>query len=239
MKRTIKLFLVVALMATSVTLVNAQKAKKPFSGTITFALSYDGVEPAQLAQMPTSTVMKISENKQKTTVDLGQYAYVSVTDGDIESSIFWIDVMGQKLGYNLDKATLDKAKTEDTSPKPVITKSEETKEIAGVKCNKMTIVSTDEETGDVTTSTIWYSEELGFNEKLNFMSSDRGITGIVLGTETSDGKMTNKSYATLIKKEKIKSTEFLIPADAEMSKSVKEFSENMKAKFGGGGGDDE
>ncbi len=235
MKRTLKVFLLVAIIATSATIANAQKAKKPFTGTITFALSYEGIEPTQLALMPTSTTMLISENKQKTTVDMGQYAYVSIADGDNESYMFWIDVMGQKIGYSQNKEAIAKEKAEDSSPKPVVTKSDETKEIAGIKCKKVTVVVTDEETGDVTTSTIWYTEELGTNEKLNFMSSDQGITGIILGTETVSGKTTNKSFATVIKKEKIKSTEFLIPADAEMSTTKEEFSEKIKAKFGGGG----
>ncbi len=235
MKRTLKLILLVAIIATSTTIVNAQKAKKPFSGTIKSTLTYEGYEATQAAQMPTSSTMLISGNKQKTTIDYGQYAIVSIMDGDEESTLFYIDVMGQKIGYSQNKAAIAKEKEEDKSPKPTVTKSDETKEIAGVKCKKVSIVTKDEETGDETTTVIWYTEELGTNEKLNFMSSEQGINGIILGTESTSGKTVTKSYATEIIKEKVKSLEFLVPADAKIFDNKEAFSAELKAKFGGGG----
>ncbi len=234
MKRTFKLFLLVAIIATSTTLVNAQKSKKPFSGTIKSTLTYEGYEATQTTQLPTSSTTIISGNKQKTTVDYGQYAIVSIMDGDEESTLFYIDVMGQKIGFSQNKAAIAKEKEEDKSPKPTITKSDETKEIAGVKCKKITILTKDEETGDESTTVIWYTEELGTNEKLNFMSSEQGINGIVLGTETTSGKTVTKSFATEIVKEKIKSLEFLVPADAKIFDTKEKFNEELKAKFGGG-----
>jgi GLPGLI family protein len=230
MKRTLKLFLLVAIIATSATLASAQKAGKPFSGTIKFALSYDGVEASQLAQMPTSQTLYISGNKQKTVLDLGQYAMFTITDGDAESFIFFVDAMGQKFAYRMDKAAIAKEKADDKSPKPTVTLSDETKEIAGVKCKKATMVAKDEETGDESSTIVWYTNELGSNDKLNFMGENEGITGIVLGSETKVKAITRKSYATEIKKGKVKDLEFLIPEEAkEMTK------EEFMKMFGGGG----
>lgn len=234
MKRTLKLILLVAIIATSTTIVNAQKAKKPFSGTIKYTLSYEGIEAAQAANLPTATTLTIRENKQKTTIDLGQYAVITITDGDAENFVFFIDAMGQKFAYRMDKAAIEKEKADAKTAKPIITMIDETKEIAGIKCKKATMVSKDEETGDETNTVVWYTEELGSNDKLNFMGESEGIKGIVLGTESKAKAVVRKSYATEINKGKVKDTEFLIPADAkEMTKD-----EFMKM-FGGAGGEDE
>jgi hypothetical protein len=183
--------------------------------------------------MPTSQTQTISGNKQKTFTDYGQAAIYSITDGDAESMITYIDAMGQKFAYRMDKAAIAKEKADGKSPKPTITLSDETKEIAGVKCKKATIVVKNEETGDETSAIIWYTTELGSNDKLNLLGDEEGINGIVLGKEVKVKNIVQKSYATEIKKGKIKDIEFLIPAEA------KEMTKDEFMKMIGGGGDDE
>lgn len=233
MRRTIKLIAFVAVIGASMSIASAQKAAKPFMGTIKFALTYEGVEASQASQMPTTQTQIINGNKQKTMIDYGQAAMYTITDGDAESEIIFIDAMGQKFAYRLDKAALAKAKEDNKSAKPTITLSDETKEIAGIKCKKATKVSKDEETGDESSSIIWYTTELGSNDKLYFTGENEGINGVVLGTETKAKTFVYKAFATEIKKEKVKDLEFMIPADA------KELTKEEFMKLVGGGGDEE
>ncbi|MEI6347647.1 MAG: hypothetical protein WCP69_06850 [Bacteroidota bacterium] len=233
MKTSIKLFLLISILTVSSSLSFAQKKGKPFAGTIKYALTYDGVEASQLAQMPTATTTTISGNKQKVTLDMGQYAVITITDGDDESFVFYIDMMGQKFAYRLNKEAIAKEKENDKAAKPTVTKSEETKEIAGFKCKKATSVTKNEETGDETSTIVWYTEEIVVGDKFDFMGENEGIKGVTLGTESTSGKMVRKSYATEVKKEKVKDTDFLIPADAkEMTK------EEFMKMLGGGGGEE-
>lgn len=235
MKRTFKLFLLVAIVATSINIASAQKAKKPFSGTITDSLSYEGLEPSQAAQMPKTSTRLISGNKQKSTIDYGPYAVVTILDGDNESFVMYLDVASEKHGIRLRKADIDKKKAEDKSPKPVVTLSDETKTIAGMKCKKATVVVTDEETGDVTTSILWYTDELGSNDKLDFMEKYEGVSGMILGTETTSGKIVQRSFASEIKKGKVKDLDFLLPAETTIYANQEEMKAALDAKFGGGG----
>lgn len=232
MKRTLKLFLLVAIVATSINIASAQKAKKPFSGTITDSLAYEGLEPTQAAQMPKTSTRLISGNMQKSTTDFGQVAIVTITDGDLETYIMYFEGGGEKHGISLKKADLEKRKAENKSPKPVVTLSDETKTIVGMKCKKATIVVTDEETGDVKTTILWYTDELGTNDKLEFMNNYEGVNGIILGEEESDGKTVRKSYAKEIKKSKVKELEFLLPAETVLYPSEEEL---KKALFGDSG----
>ena len=230
MKTSIKLFLLIGILAVSNSFSFAQKKGKPFAGTIKYALTYEGVEASQMAQMPTATTTTISGNRQKVTLDLGQYAVITITDGDAESFVFYLDMMGQKYAYRMNKEAIAKEKGGDTIKKPTYTYSEETKDIAGFKCKKATTVSKNAETGDETTSIVWYTEDLVVGDKLNFMGDNEGIKGVILGTESTSGKVVRKSYASEVKKEKIKDTDFLIPADAkEMTK------EEFMKMFSGGG----
>lgn len=230
MKRTSILILLVAILSIP-SLVKAQKKGKEFSGTIEFALSYQGVDPAQEAQMPKTLTMLISGNKSKTILDAGMYALHTITDGDAEVLIIYLDYMGQKMAYKQTKADID-TKNKDAVA-PTIKFSEETKVIAGYTCKKAEIITKDEETLEEYVTTVWYTEELGVSDKVDFANPNKGIPGVTLESSSKQGESGQTMTATAVKKGKIKSTDFLLPADAK-EMTLEEF----KAMFGGGGDDE-
>ncbi len=227
MKRTSILILLVAILSIP-NLVNAQKKAKDFSGTIEFALTYQGIDPAQEAQMPKALTMLFSGNKSKTILDAGMYAMHTITDGDNDVVLIYLDFMGQKMAYKQTKAQIDSSKTNTVDP--TVKLYDETKVVAGMTCKKAEIITKDEETLEEHVTTVWYTDELGIPEKANFASQTKGINGFPLETITKSGEMTQTMTATAIKKGKIKATDFLLPADAK-EMTLEEF----RAMFGGGG----
>lgn len=231
MKTTIKLLLLVAIFATATSSFTfAQKKEKPFSGTIKFTFTAEGVEATEASQLPSQTI-KISGNKQKTIVDFGPAAEISITDGDAETKVSYVDFPGGKIGYQMTKEEVKADK--DKATKPTITLTEETKDIAGFKCKKAILVTKNKENGDDMSIVVWYSEDFVVSDKLFFADDNDGIKGMILGTEVPFKKGTLKIYATEIKKEKIKDIDFLLPAEAQIITKA-EF-EKMK---GGGGGEE-
>ncbi len=227
MKKTSILILLVAILSIP-NLVNAQKKGKEFSGTIEFALTYQGIDPAQEAQMPKALTMMFSGNKSKTILDAGMYAMHTITDGDNDMVLIYLDFMGQKMAYKQTKTQIDSNRI--NAVEPTIKLYDETKVIAGMTCKKAEIISKDEETLEENVTTVWYTDELGISEKTNFASQTKGIKGLPLETISKSGEMTQTMTATVIKKGKVKATDFLLPADAK-EMTLDEF----KTMFGGGG----
>lgn len=208
------------------TLVLAQKKGKAFSGTIEFELKYEGMDPAQEAQMPKTITTIIKDNKSKTILDAGMYAMNTITDGDNETVLIYLDIMGQKMAYKQTKEELDKAQAE--AVKPTVKLTDETKEIAGYTAKKAEITVIDEETLEENVTIIWYTDEIGVSSKANFASQHEGIDGFPLETVSKGNDVTQTMTATSVKKGKVKETEFLLPSDAK-EMTLEEF----KEMFGG------
>ncbi|NLN72720.1 MAG: hypothetical protein GX140_00580 [Bacteroidales bacterium] len=229
MKRIVALLLFVAFI--SMPAVNAQKKERLFTGHIDFELKYEGLDPAQETQMPKTISMVFKDHKSKTVLDLGMYAMNTITDGDNEFILIYLDIMGQKYAYKQLKSEIDE-KTKDAD-KPDVKLIDETKQIAGYACKKAEITSVDEETLESITTTIWYTQELNISPKATFSSNIEGIDGFAMETETILGEgvkqVMTASNVKVVKPNKVKITEFLMPADAK-EMTLEEFIE----MFGGG-----
>ena len=165
MKRIVALLLFVAFI--SMPAVNAQKKERLFTGHIDFELKYEGLDPAQETQMPKTISMVFKDHKSKTVLDLGMYAMNTITDGDNEFILIYLDIMGQKYAYKQLKSEIDE-KTKDAD-KPDVKLIDETKQIAG-PCKKAEITSVDEETLESITTTIWYAK-LNISPKATFSAT--------------------------------------------------------------------
>lgn len=226
MKKTTVIIILAIIMGIP-SLVSAQKKGKEFSGTIDFVMTYEGVDPAQEAQMPKAYKTIISGSKSKSILDAGMYAMNTITDGDAETLLIYLDLMGQKMAYKQTKEELDKARNE--GPKPTVKLIDETKVIAGYTCKKAEIIVIDEETLEENVTTIWYTDEIGISPKANFANQFEGVVGYPLETISKGNGMTQTMTATNVKKGKVKATEFLLPSDAK-EMTLEEF----RAMFGGG-----
>jgi len=234
MKNTLKTGLVlIAILIAMSSSSFAQKKAKPFKGSITYEMKYsgDGLEPAQIAQMPKESTVKIFENT--TLTDQGQA--MIITNGDLKK----VSVLINLSSYGLKKYLIVKKQEEieKENKGTVIKYLDETKEILGYKAKKAEITAApkeDEEESSTAKITVYYTDELG-SDLVNFGNEMfHGLNGVALEYEVITPKITIKGLAKSIEKGKVKEADFLIPSDYTET-TMEAFQEEMKALQGGGG----
>lgn len=228
MKTLFKIASVVICLSILTSSVYAQKSKKAFQGTVTFAITYPGstLDAATKAQLPTEQLVKINGCNSKTEETSGPVTQTSITNGTNKTAIILIDYMGTK--YALKQTEKDITDALAKLPTPTVSITQETKTIATYLCKKA-ILTTTEEDGTISNDTIFYTEDLGCAD-YNFSTPYNGIPGVILEysqfVEQINGTM--KYTATLVKKGKVADTEFLIPSDFQEVTL-----EELKKAFGG------
>lgn len=212
-----KLLLSLSLLIALVLIINsnsfAQKKAKPFSGIVVYDVKYEGtLEPAMLSQLPTEITTKISGNKMKVeTAQSGMFMTQIVNGDDKKLSIIY-EMGPQKIYVTLSDEELKLKNTE--TPKPVIKLLTETKLIAGYTCKKAEIISKNEY-DEETISYVFYSEELG-NKAINFGNKEmEEIEGLPMEYNVVTEEFSQIFTVKEVKVQKIKDTEFMIPADAQ------------------------
>lgn len=200
-------------------IANAQKTK-PFKGIVTYSISYSGdIDAMTLAQMPKVMTLKIIGKMSRMQRSSGPGGFEIITNGEKKEVIYLIDMMEDKIYFKLLTAEIDE----------IVNKSgiyeikylEETKLIAGYTCHKAEYYTKSED-GDEQTTVVYYSEELG-GEELNYGGQFHGLKGLPLAWETTQDGITEVVEANLVKKGKVKSTDFMIPVD------YRELTEDEKA----------
>jgi len=207
----------------------AQKDKKAFQGTITYDITYtgDNINPALKAQLPSLGTVTIKDCKSKTEQAVGGMTQSSISDGTSKSEIILIDLMGTK--YALKLSAQEIADEMAKAPVSTVNITTGTKVIAGYTCKQAILTSKDED-GNITTDTIYFSEEIGCKD-INFSDPNfKDIPGTVLEySQFSPQIGATVTYKVKeIKKSKISDNVFLIPSDfKEVTK------EELKKAFGG------
>ncbi|NVN94304.1 MAG: hypothetical protein HXX18_03365 [Bacteroidetes bacterium] len=234
MKNTLKIGLVLMAIFVAITSSSfAQKKAKTFKGTITYEMKYsgDGLEPAQIAQMPKESTIKIYENLTLTE----QGPATVITNGDLKK----VSVLMNLSAYGLKKYLIVKKQEEieKDNKGTVIKYLDETKDILGYKAKKAEITSApkeDEEEASSAKITVYYTDELG-SDLVNFGNEMfHGLNGVALEYEVVTPKITIKGLAKTVEKGKVKEIDFLIPSDY-VETTMEAFQEEVKALQGGGG----
>ena len=234
MKNTLKIGLILMAIFVGITSSSfAQKKAKTFKGTITYEMKYsgDGLEPAQIAQMPKESTIKIYENLTLTE----QGPATVITNGDLKK----VSVLMNLSAYGLKKYLIVKKQEEieKDNKGTVIKYLDETKDILGYKAKKAEITSApkeDEEDASTAKITVFYTEELG-SDLVNYGNEMfHGLNGVALEYEVVTKKITIKGVAKTVEKGKVKETDFLIPSDY-VETTMEAFQEEVKALQGGGG----
>jgi hypothetical protein len=226
---------IILLVVLSITFSNsgfAQKKGKPFKGIITYSMTYSGdaVEPAQLAQLPKESILKVYENK--TLTEQGPASVI--TNGD--SKVVYTVVDLTSYGMKKYLITQKQEEIEKDNKGTKYNYSEEGKEILGYKTKKVEIIAPpkeDEEDAEAGSAkiTAYYTEEMG-GEEVNFGNQMfHGVKGMVLEYEIVTPKMNVKGVAKIIEKGKVKETDFLVPSDGTEI-TMEAFQEEMKALRG-------
>lgn len=233
MKNTFRTILVLLVITLAFNSSSFAQKKGKFKGTIIYTMTYsgDGIEPAQMAQLPKESTVKIYENK--TLTEQGPASII--TNGDSKVVYTVVDLSS----YGMKKYLITRKQEEiDKENKGTQFKyTEETKEILGFKTKKVEITTAakedEEEEGGSAKIIAYYTEELG-GEEVNFGSQMfHGVKGVVLEYEFVTPKMNVKGVAKTVEKGKVKEADFLIPSDCtEMT--AEEFQEEMRSLRGGG-----
>ncbi|MDR2010382.1 MAG: hypothetical protein LBQ22_07860 [Bacteroidales bacterium] len=215
--KTVKfLFLIIAVSLISF----AANAQKPFAGTITYSITYEGedLDAATRAQLPSELIVNISGSKVRNEQVSPFYNVASISNFDDGSTIILFDAMGMKYAVKQTKEEADKLNEEAGVPDPQIKFVDETKTIAGYKCKKAEIsIPEDEDVYEV-----YYTTEIevpkGINDNLGF----KGIDGLLMEYTMNQGGIITIVSAKEIKKGKPKGHLFSIPDDYEV-KTMEEF----------------
>lgn len=224
-KSVLSVFILSVLVLTLSTTLYA--GEKPFKGIIIYDLIYTGdIDPATLSQLPKEITKFIYGNKLKTEVNQGGAYITEIQDGDAKTQTVLLDIemMGKK--FVIRKSTKEIEEEMAELPESTIKYIDETKEIAGYICKKGELITKDDE-GEESISIFYYTEELG-NKTWNYGSEYSEVNGAILEYEESAGDFNVKFVAKLIKKGKVKETDFLVPSDFEEVSS-----EQLREMFGG------
>lgn len=213
--------------------VSAQKKGKSFRGIVTYELKYSGedITPAQQAQLPKEQIVKIWDNKTLQEQKYGPVTITEITNGEEGSKTTMYDlsmVMAKKIYVKTTKSEIEEKLNEKKENLPVINYTEETKAIAGIKAQKAEVSFKDEESGEITKVSVYFSEELG-GEDLNYGDTFHGLKGFPLEFELNMGKVKVQANAKSIVKGKVKESEFLIPTDYQQITK-----EELQELMGGG-----
>ncbi|MBP7496439.1 MAG: hypothetical protein KA792_02085 [Bacteroidales bacterium] len=184
--------------------------KKPFTGTITISLSYEGdVDAATLAQQLKEMELKINATYTKMEINQGG-VYTSVIKNREKKEITTlmdIPMLGKKFCLKQNAEAV--AKTLSELPKGEIKYFDETKNIAGYNCKKGELYYKDEDGKDVT-SVFYYTEDL-YMPNSNFDTPYMDVKGTLMEWESSAQNMKIKQSISKVKKSKMSDKEFLIP----------------------------
>jgi len=202
------------------------KAQKLFSGTIEYEITYSGtdLDPATAASLPKSIIMTISGRKSRVDMQQGMMNIIKINNAETKSSVSLINIMDKKYAVKSTKEEIEKAIAD--LPKAKITVAEETKDIAGMKGTKASVVFTNED-GKETTEEVYFSTEIG-GEGFNFDTPYRDIKGGLLQYSIENNGLVMLFTAKDIKAKKIKDTVFMIPTDYQEVTA-----EELQSIFGG------
>ncbi|MBN2779306.1 MAG: hypothetical protein JXR36_16870 [Bacteroidales bacterium] len=223
MKTSIKILLVLLAVSISVTGFSQKKAK-PFKGTITYGITYEGEEldAASQAQMPTGIVVSVLGNLVRNEQISAFYSMAQISDLEKGSAIVLIDAMGMKIAVEQSKEDIEKNKAEAEIEDPEINFVDETKEIAGYTCKKAEVKSGDE------IIEVFYTDEIAVPKGMNDNSGFKGIEGVLMEYSVVQEGLIMIMTVKEIKKGKVNKGMFVIPDDYEVKTA-----EELGGMFGG------
>lgn len=177
-------------------------------GKVTFEITIDNAEEMNdqmLAMMPKEMVVYFKGDNSRGEMDMMGGKVITITDGKTGESTSCMDIMGKKQAIKSTKE--DAEKEREKLGEYEVKHSDETKEIAGYKCKKATVVFKDpEKSGPID---IWYTDELEASNSAKY--SWKGIDGYMMEFSVNQKGMGMKFTCTEVKKQEVKDDMFKIP----------------------------
>lgn len=235
MKRTIRLFAIIALMIASVSAF----AQKPFAGKITFELSAEGISDPNVAAELAEQTMEYTVMGSSSRLDMNVgIDFTTILNGNNKTSTIILGIPG--YGKYYIQQTAEEIQKELANIKIDYNYTGEEKTISGYKCQKVIMTQTDLETDEEEVTVLWVTSDLGLSDDINFFQHPN-LKGYPLSLEQSKEingeKVKVITTATkIVPDKKVKPTMFLLPSDA---KPIDEAPEELKQMLGGLAGDDD
>ena len=201
-------------------------AQKAFEGTITYGIEYEDLPEemeAMKSMLPSETIIRIKDSKTRTEQSMGMGSTISIYDRKDNTSVTLMDMMGSKVAIKMNPKDEKKAKKE--AKVLDIKYLDETKEIAGYKCKKAEITLEGEEE----TIIVYYTEEINTQET---KAQYKGLKGFPMSYEINTPEMKMVMTVKEVKKEKVSSAEFTVPAEYE-EMTMEEFQAKMSESMMG------
>jgi len=183
-------------------------------GVITYTIDMSDIKDLNsdpnMAAMFENAKMLISFNDKfvKTEVDMGMVNVITIADLKNSVVTSLMDMMGNKIALELNNEEFEKqeALEKDLS----IEYLDETKEIAGYKCNAAIIKST----ADISTK-VYYTKDIQLNGRKFVNGMNSKLPGAALEFEVSNQGMNIRFTATKIEQKKLSNDIFDIPSGYE------------------------
>jgi GLPGLI family protein len=194
--------------------VHAGKGK-PFTGKITYTISYEGkqIDEAAESMLPKTMASYIGDGFTKNVLFTGMGKQTVIYNLETKTKTAMIDMMGQK--FAIESAEEEIEKELKNLPDADIETSEETKEIAGYQCKKIVIKYKNAEGNTTSEGVAWFTGELEVSPEINFdLKYFQNLKGVLMEYEMDMGNGTMMKFTAIeVEKQKISSKEFEIPED--------------------------
>jgi GLPGLI family protein len=223
MNKTKNLLLLFVMMAANIISVSAQKIDE---GKVMYEISYPDTDmpDEQLAQMPTESTIYFKEDHSRMEMKMGMgMTIVMLFDNKGKTLTTLMDIMGNKTAVKMTEEDLKKQKEKKGKEDYQIKLTDETKEIAGIKCKKAVA------TGKDGSFDVYYTDQITF-KKGDWADQDfKGIDGFLMQFKKTEGGITMQMTAKNVVKEKVDDAQFTVPADYKPMTA-----EEMQKMYGGG-----
>lgn len=184
--------------------VFGQKLKE---GKVTYDITYpeNNFDDNVKAVLPKEMVLSFSNNKVRMDLQMGMgMNNFIIADNETNQLVMLMDMMGNKISVKLSDKELKKKS--GTAEDFVVSKTKETKEIAGYKCQKADVKGKD---GGI--FTIWFTDDIEVKNPI-WTNDFKNIDGFLLEFRMEQNGLTMNMKAKSISPEKISADLFIIPA---------------------------
>ena len=223
-----KLFSTLAVVALSALSLNAQIKE----GSITYAMTIEGLPPEQAAMMGDMELKSTFKNT-KVLTEMSSMMFTNQTLIDDKGMTMLMEQMGNKIAIKQTKEEMAKeeAKQKDKPAEPKIEYTSETKMIAGYECKKAIITTVNKDKKEEKMD-IWYSDKF---ENLNKEGKGRGqgfmkgLKGVPFEYSGAQGPMKFKMVAKEVSIEPVADSKFDLSTEGYKMMTMDE----LKAMQGG------
>jgi GLPGLI family protein len=182
-------------------------AQDDFEGTIKYEMTYSNI-PAEMQQfsamLPTQTTMYVKGDKSRVETSIPMGSQALIFNKNATEFIMLMDMMGMRKAV---KVAIDNSQENI----PQITYHDEYKTVAGYKCQKASVVTSDEN-GNSVTLELYFTEEIpNAHKDLNF------VKGLPLQYNAKQNGIDVNFIATSIDKTPVSDNNFVIPEGYELT----------------------